>query len=138
MKNGTWMLPVKWENFELTFGKYHAFKLGSRKGFVKIKDNNVMKAFEGTNEDGFLNKGDKIMAKGKIELAFWSDTPLHVAPDKLEIGRVKSYSPITLCMPPKCIPGHSSPNVESFMRFENHLGQLFADLKYVDYGYTYE
>ena len=51
MKNGTWMLPVKWENFELTFGKYHAFKLGSRKGFVKIKDNNVMKAFEGTNED---------------------------------------------------------------------------------------
>jgi len=74
MKKGTWQRPIKCEDGQLQIGKHNAFEVDilgrTVQGFTKQNSRGILKAYEDTNGDGKLNRGDELIARGRVEKQF--------------------------------------------------------------------
>ena len=90
MKKGNWQRPFKCEEGTIKAAKYKAFKVEALEqileGFTMQKRNGVLKVYNDSNNNGKLNKGDQLIAIGKVQKEFRNEIdPI----SDLGIGSVK-------------------------------------------------
>ena len=119
MKRGQW----RSNTYSSPASRHNEFKAKvygeTIEGFTKHKANGTMKVYEDANGDGILNKGDDLIAKGKVDKGYRGDkNPL----GPFEVGSVKqTWETVEFDQP-------AGLGYRPVMEFRNRDGDMVANL----------
>ena len=123
MKKGSWQRPTQSTNGEIDIANHNAFKVNfmgrTVKGFTKKSSKGILRAFEDSNDDGFLNKGDQLIAKGRVEKKFRGEGS---ALQDFEAGSVRQKWETTY------MDELPMPMLSPYLEFKNGDGELVGEV----------
>ena len=123
MKKGSWQRLIKFEKGQFDVGNPNQFKvkiLGVMiKGFTKQNSRGVLRAYEDTNNDGILNRGDHLIGRSRVEKQFRDSGS---ALQDFELGSVKRKWETTH------IENFPMPMHSPYLEFRNNQGELVAEM----------
>ena len=123
MKKGTWQRPIKCEDGQLQIGNHNVFKVNilgrTVEGFTKQNSRGVLKVYEDTNGDGELNRGDQLIARGRVEKPFRGSGS---ALEDFEAGSVKQEWKTTFS------EDFPMPLLTPYLEFKNGEGERVGEL----------